>query len=278
MSTIEARSVTRQFGAFTAVDDVDLTVDPGEVVGLIGANGAGKTTLIRMVLGLLQPTSGSIEILGSPPSRQSRHRIGYVPQNMGLYRDLTTVENLQFRAAAFGGAPAAAPFEDRGLIGSLPLGLQRRAAFVAATQHDPAVLILDEPTSGVSSLARSKLWNLIRERAEAGAAVLVSTHYMDEAEQADRLVLMSRGRVAGSGAMAEIIGDLRAVEVTARRWQDAFELLDGSGPPVTLAGRAVRVLGEDADVVRTKLEAAGVVADVRAVAATLDEKMVLLDS
>jgi ABC-2 type transport system ATP-binding protein/ribosome-dependent ATPase len=101
---------------------------------------------------------------------------------------------------------------------------------------------------------------------------------MDEAEQADRLVLMSRGRVAGSGAMAEIIGDLRAVEVTARRWQDAFELLDGSGPPVTLAGRAVRVLGEDADVVRTKLEAAGVVADVRAVAATLDEKMVLLDS
>jgi len=278
MTAINARHVTRRFGSFTAVDDVDLTVAPGEVVGLVGANGAGKTTLIRMILGLLSPTTGTVDVLGRAPSRELRRRIGYVPQNLGLYRDLTTVENLEFRAAAFGGAPATPPFLDDGIIGSLPLGLQRRVAFVAATQHDPDVLVLDEPTSGVSPLARSRLWNLIRERAEAGTAVLVSTHYMDEAEQADRLVLMSRGRVAGTGTITDIIGGLQAVEVTAPRWQEAFDLLDGAGPPVMLAGRAIRVLGADADAVRTALTRADVLAEVRSVPATLDETMVVLDS
>jgi ABC-2 type transport system ATP-binding protein/ribosome-dependent ATPase len=278
MSAIDVRGATKQFGSFTAVADVDLTVDAGEVVGLVGANGAGKTTLIRMILGLLQPTSGNVKVLGRPPSRESRRHIGYVPQNLGLYEDLTTVENLEFRAEAFRGSPAPPPFADDGLIGALPLGLQRRAAFVAATQHDPEVLILDEPTSGVSPLARSRLWNLIRERAEDGAAVLVSTHYMDEAEQADRLVLMSRGKVAGTGTMRDIIGDLQAIEVTASRWQEAFDLLDGAGPPVTLAGRAIRVLGTDAAAVELALAQARLVAEVRAVPATLDETMVLLDS
>lgn len=278
MTAIVARHVTRRFGSFTAVDNADLAVEAGEVVGLVGANGAGKTTIIRMILGLLQPTSGAVEVLGGAPSRQSRRRIGYVPQNLGLYRDLTTVENLEFRAAAFGGSPADAPFAEDGLVGALPLGLQRRAAFVAATQHDPDVLILDEPTSGVSPLSRSKLWILIRERAEAGAAVLVSTHYMDEAEQTDRLVLMSRGRVASSGTITDIIGDLQAVEVTAPHWQQAFSILDRTGPPVTLAGRTIRVLGIDADAVRTALDHAAVPAEIRTVPATLDETMVLLDS
>jgi len=278
MSAIDVRSVTRRFGSFTAVDTVELTVEPGEVVGLVGANGAGKTTLIRMILGLLAPTTGTVAVLGSLPTRELRRRIGYVPQNLGLYRDLTTAENLEFRAAAFGGSPAASPFEDNGLIGDLPLGLQRRAAFVAATQHDPEVLVLDEPTSGVSPLARSKLWNLIREQAETGAAVLVSTHYMDEAEQADRLVLMSRGRVAGTGTMSDIIGDIGAIAVAAPRWQEAFDLLDGSGPPVTLSGRAIRVLGADLAAVELTLAQAGIAAEVRSVPATLDETMVLLDS
>lgn len=278
MSSIDVRGATKRFGSFAAVADVDITVGPGEVVGLVGANGAGKTTLIRMILGLLQPTSGMVQVLGSPPSRESRRRIGYVPQNLGLYRDLTTSENLEFRAAAFGGTAAESPYTEHGVIGALPLGLQRRAAFAAATQHDPDVLILDEPTSGVSPLARSRLWNLIRERAESGVAVLVSTHYMDEAEQADRLVLMARGTVAGTGTMGDIIGDLQAVEVTAPRWQAAFDLLDGTGSPVTLAGRSVRVLGANIAAVELALARAQVVAQVRAVPATLDETMVLLDS
>jgi ABC-2 type transport system ATP-binding protein/ribosome-dependent ATPase len=278
MTAIDVRGVTRTFGSFTAVDNVDLTVAAGEVVGLVGANGAGKTTVIRMILGLLQPTSGSVTVLGEAPSRPLRRRVGYVPQNLGLYRDLTTVENLEFRAAAFEGRTAEPPFEDDSLIDGLPLGLQRRAAFVAATQHEPDVLVLDEPTSGVSPLARSKLWNLTREQAEAGAAVLVSTHYMDEAEQADSLVLMSRGKVAGRGAMTDIIGDLTAVEVTAPRWQDAFDLLDRTGPPVTLSGRTIRVIGAEPEAVRAVLADAEVQADVAVVSATLDETMVLLDS
>ena len=278
MSAIDVRSVTRQFGSFTAVDSVDLTVAQGEVVGLVGANGAGKTTLIRMILGLLAPTAGDVRVLGAPPSRPGRRRVGYVPQNLGLYRDLTAVENLEFRAEAFGSARHPVSFDGDALVGRLPLGLQRRAAFVAATQHDPAVLILDEPTSGVSPLARSHLWNLIRRQAEGGSAVLVSTHYMDEAEQADRLVLMSQGRVAGTGTLADIVGQLTAIEVTAEQWQQAFELLDGAGPPVTLSGRTIRVLGADQAAVETALSQATVRARVRSVPATLDEAMVLLDS
>ncbi len=278
MTAIDVQGVIRRFGSFTAVDDVDLTVAAGEVVGLVGANGAGKTTLIRMILGLLQPTSGLIRVLAGTPSRELRRRVGYVPQNLGLYRDLTVAENLEFWAEAFGGSPAAPPFDNDDLVGDLPLGLQRRVAFAAATQHGPEVLVLDEPTSGVSPLARSRLWNLIRARAEAGVAVLVSTHYMDEAEQADRLVLMSRGRVAGTGTITDIIADLRAVEVTAPRWQEAFDLLDGSGPPVTLAGRSIRVLGADLRAVRSALARAELRAEVREVPATLDETMVLLDS
>ena len=278
MTAIVAEGLTKRFGDFTAVDGVDLAVDHGEVVGLVGANGAGKTTLIRMLLGLLGPSEGSVSVLGAAPGRELRRRIGYVPQNLGLYRDLTTSENLEFRAEAFGGEPGRARFAGRDLVHDLPLGVQRRAAFVAATQHNPDVLILDEPTSGVSPLARSRLWNLIRERAEAGTAVLVSTHYRDEAEQADRLLLLSRGGMAGAGLMSDIIGGREALEVTSERWKPAFELLDGAGPPVTLAGRTIRVLEGDQTRVEQLLESAGIEATIRTVPATLDETMVLLDS
>ncbi|MGA9597233.1 MAG: ATP-binding cassette domain-containing protein [Acidimicrobiia bacterium] len=278
MKPVAARGVTRRFGDFTAVDNVDFEIEPGEVVGLVGANGAGKTTLIRMILGLLEPSAGSIRLFGTVPTRDQRRRIGYVPQNLGLYRDLTAAENLEFRAEVFGSVRTELPAEFDGLVGAMSLGLQRRAAFAAATQHNPELLVLDEPTSGVSPLSRTKLWDMIRQRAEAGAAVLVSTHYMDEAEQADRLVLMSHGKVVAAGLLDDIIGDLSVVAVTADRWDRAFAALDNDDRLITLSGTTVRVLRDSVDDVAAALEAAGVTADMATAPATLDETMVLLDS
>jgi ABC-2 type transport system ATP-binding protein len=277
MNPVSVIGATRRFGSFVAVDGVDLEVAAGEVVGLVGANGAGKTTLIRMILGLLEPTSGRIALFGEPQTRRQRRRVGYVPQNLGLYRDLTAAENLEFRAQAFGAVAATSDFGS-GLVRDLPLGTQRRAAFTAATQHDPELLILDEPTSGVSPLSRTVLWDLIRRRAEAGTAVLVSTHYMDEAEQADRIVLMSRGRVVVQGSVDDIVGGRRVTEVLADEWVRALEVLDSSGRIVTLSGRTIRVLADDPDGVRRALADAGVAARVSTVPATLDETMVVLES
>ena len=279
MTTVQARHVTRTFGSFTAVADADLDVDRGEIVGLLGANGAGKTTLIKMLLGLLTPTAGTVRLFGEPHSREQRRRIGYVPQNLGLYADLTAEENLAFRAAVFE-APPPVRSDDAasGLVGALPLGLQRQTAFRAAQQHHPELLVLDEPTSGVSPLARSRLWDLIHDRAERGAAVLVSTHYMDEAEQTDRLVVMSRGRVVASGTTPDVVAGRQVVEVSTGRWADAFEVLDRPDRHFRLAGRTVRVLGETADVVLAELGRAGIAAAVDAVPATLEEVLIELDA
>lgn len=284
MKIVEARSVTRTFGSFTAVDHMDLDVSPGEIVGLLGANGAGKTTLIKMLLGLLTPTSGSIRLFGEPHSRAQRRRIGYVPQNLGLYADLTADENLEFRAEAFGvdarlgDTDAGEVAARRSLLGDLPLGVQRRIAFDAAIQHDPALLILDEPTSGVSPLARSRLWDLIHERAETGVGILVSTHYMDEAVQADRLVVMSQGRLVASGSNGEVVAGRTTVEVRTERWADAFDVLDRPDRHLRLAGRDVRILGEERNNVAAELAAAGIAAEATTVAATLEEVLIELDS
>jgi len=278
MKSISVSGVSRRFGSFTAVEGVDFEMGPGEVVGLVGANGAGKTTLIRMILGLLEPSEGRIRVFGQKHTRQQRRRIGYVPQSLGLYRDLTAQENLEFRAEAFGAEPAVVGVASAGLIGDMSLGAQRRAAFAAATQHDPELLVLDEPTSGVSPLSRTRLWDLIRLRAEAGTAVLVSTHYMDEAEQADRLVLMSHGRIVAEGSLGSIIGSEAAVAVDADPWDRAFAVLDTGSRLLTLAGTTIRVLGESLELVGATLAEAGIVANLRTVPATLDETMVMLDS
>ncbi|MBP1632112.1 MAG: ABC-type transporter, ATP-binding protein [Acidobacteria bacterium] len=276
MNTVEARSLTRRFGAFVAVDGADLVVRPGEIVGVLGANGAGKTTLMRMVLGLLAPTTGTVRLFGRPPSREVRRRIGYVPQGLGLYRDLTAAENLAFAAAAFCVAPEAVPAgTGAGVLGTLPLGQQRRVAFSAALQHHPELLVLDEPTSGVAPLARARLWDRVREQAAAGVAVLVTTHYMDEARQADRLVLMAAGRVVGEGLEADLVGSARAVVVRTPDWSGAFGALEAAGMAASLAGRDVRLPGADPAEVQRVLAAAGVPAEVASAPATLEEAMVL---
>jgi ABC-2 type transport system ATP-binding protein len=258
----ECVAVSRRFGGFTAVDGVDLAIGPGEVVGLLGANGAGKTTLIRMLLGLLPASAGQVRLFGGPPSRQARRRLGYVPQGLGLYDDLTPAENLAFTAAVFGaGRPAAAgagaaPPETappaavrrygRELVGDLPLGVQRRVAFAAALQHHPDLLILDEPTSGVDPLARARLWETIAAAAEAGAGVLVTTHYLDEAEECGRLVIMADGRVVAEGSAAEITGGRRVCVVEA-------DALEAAALPAALAGRTLRVPGASPAEVRHAL-------------------------
>ena len=268
---------TKRFGQVTAVSDVDLVVGPGEIVGLLGANGAGKTTLIRMLLGLIPASDGAVELFGEPPSRQTRRRLGYVPQGLGLYDDLTAAENLEFTAAIFGaggGNGAALPEEIRPyadeLIGSLPLGAQRRVAFAQALSHQPALLMLDEPTSGVDPLGRARLWETIAEAADAGAGVLVTTHYMEEAQECDRLVIMADGRVVAEGTAAEIVGSRQVVVVEAESWSAAFGALERAGLQVALAGRGLRVPGaEPADVRRALGDLPAVV---RQAPASLEER------
>ncbi len=278
---VGATGVTCRFGSFTAVDDVTLAVGPGEIVGLIGANGAGKTTLIRMLLGLLRPSAGSVELFGATPSRRQRRRLGYVPQGLGLYRDMTVDENLRFSAAAFGASPdELLPADLRAarhrLVSDIGLGLQRRLAFVAALGHAPSLLVLDEPTSGVDPLARARLWDLIHQQVASGTGVLVTTHYMQEADQCDRLVIMAAGRVVAEGTTGAIIGDRRAVVVQSEDWQVTFNTLADRGLAVGLAGRDVRVAGTDSGEVHRVLGSLAEHASITEEPATLDETMVLI--
>lgn len=281
-SALGAQSLTRRFKDNVAVDGVSFEVEFGEVVGLLGANGAGKTTTIRMLVGLLEPSAGVAMLLGAPPSRESQNRLGYVPQGLGLYRDLTVSENLTFTAHAYGIEPPPelgplAGSMDR-LVREISLGLQRQLAFASAVQHAPDVLILDEPTSGMGPLSAARLWDQIRHEAERGAGVLVTTHSMQEARQCDRLVLLADGLVVGLGTEPDIVGGLTAIEITADQWSAAFNTVAGTGTLVTLDGRSVRVIGQSVEVVERTLRNAGIDATLRVLPATIDERMASLAS
>jgi ABC-type multidrug transport system ATPase subunit len=271
---VECTKVTRRFGGLTAVRQVDLAVWPGEIVGLLGANGAGKTTLIRMLLGLIGTSEGGVALFGEPPSRRTRARIGYVPQGLGLYDDLSPAENMEFTAAIFGPSAIGLPDDvrpySRELVGSLPLGVQRRVAFAQALSHRPDLLVLDEPTSGVDPLGRARLWETIGDAADAGAGVLVTTHYMEEAHECGRLVVMADGRVVAEGTAADIVGSRQVVAVEAESWSAAFGALERAGLPVALAGRGLRVPGADPADVRRAL--GGLAASVLQVPASLEER------
>ncbi|MFP3914503.1 MAG: ABC transporter ATP-binding protein [Actinomycetota bacterium] len=243
------QTVERRFGDLLAVDGVTFEVHPGEIVGLLGANGAGKTTLIRMLLGLLVPTRGRVALFGGSPDRAARRRMGYMPQGSGLYDDLTVGENLAFAAGVFGVRPPAPGDLESVMdvvVGRLPLGIRKRVGFVTALAHTPDLLVLDEPTSGVGPLSRAELWDDIHLAAEEGAAVVVTTHYMDEAEQCDRLVVLASGREVAAGTVTEIVGETSTVEVETPDPREAMDLLESQGIPVLPAGHRLRLPGADA--------------------------------
>jgi ABC-2 type transport system ATP-binding protein len=283
-----ARHLTKRFAHATALDDVSLEVRPGEVVGLIGANGAGKTTLLRIMLGLEPADNGEARLFGAAPSNSSRRRIGYVPQGLGLYTTLSVRENVAFLSRVYDvprpRLPEALDAVRSSVVADIGLGRQRQLAFVLALAHSPELLVLDEPTSGVDPLARARLWDVIHEQADAGRAVIVTTHYLQEAEQCTRLALLSQGRMVGSGTVNDLTRGAAAVLVTSDEWQQAFDALDRSGMPIMLSGRGIRVAGsarsgaEAGDGLRERvLEVlGGIRADVRPVPATLEETMVLL--
>jgi ABC-2 type transport system ATP-binding protein len=217
---VEAQGLTKQFDHFTAVDQVSFTVPRGQIFGFLGPNGAGKTTTIRMLLGLLKPTSGTATVLGfdiieSP--EEIRQRIGYMSQKFSLYNDLTVEENLNFYGGTYGVRGARLRERKRyilrmaGLEGrerertkNLSGGWKQRLALGTAIIHEPEMLFLDEPTAGVDPISRRAFWDLLYELAEGGTTVMVTTHYMDEAEHCQSLAFIQRGRLAAMGSPQEI--------------------------------------------------------------------------
>lgn len=208
---IEVDALTRRFGDFTAVSEVSFTIEAGEIFGFLGPNGAGKTTTIKMLTGLLAPTTGRAKVAGHPiggRNRALRQTIGYMSQKFSLYEDLRVDENVELFAGLYGVtgdrfaerrgwvlSMAGLEGRERRLTRDLPLGWKQRLALGCAVIHEPPVLFLDEPTSGVDPMARRRFWDLIDELAESGTTILVSTHYMEEAEYCHRLALMNRGRL-----------------------------------------------------------------------------------
>lgn len=217
---VEVSNLSRNFGSFTAVDHINFQVRRGEVFGLLGPNGAGKTTTFRMLCGLLPATGGSLRIAGIDLRKMraaARQRIGYVAQKFSLYRQLSVTDNLEFFASAYGlrGTDkrvriqsALQRFELAQLAGlpsgKLPGGYQRRLAIAAALLHQPDILFLDEPTSGADPLARREFWRRITTLAQQGVTVIVTNHFMEEAEYCDRIVIMDSGQVLAEGTPAEI--------------------------------------------------------------------------
>lgn len=205
---ISVQNLTRRFGDFVAVDHINFEIQPGEVVGYLGPNGSGKTTTIRMLLGLLKPSEGKATVLGYDAFHQSdqvRIRAGYMSQKFALYDDLTTLENLTFYGGVYGIRDRARLRRTLDLVGlqghddtltrSLSAGWRQRLALAIALVHEPGLLFLDEPTSGVDPTARRAFWDLIYELAGEGVTILVTTHYMDEAEYCERVGVMRDGRL-----------------------------------------------------------------------------------
>jgi len=285
---IRARGLTKRFGQLVAVNHVDLSVPRSHVYGFLGPNGSGKTTTIRMLCGLLTPTEGDVEVLGLRIPEQAeelRRRIGYMTQKFSLFEDLTVRENLEFLAAVQDIPRTEAArridelveqyhFADRQkqLAGTMSGGQKQRLALAGAVIQKPELLFLDEPTSAVDPESRRDFWEKLFDLADAGTTILVSTHYMDEAERCHRIAILDRGVLVADGTPDELTQALagRTLEVMARQPRRAQQVLMGVPGVLSVAqiGNALRVLndadGDAAGRVRKALADAGLEAEVAA--------------
>ncbi len=219
-ASVVVDGLVKRFGDFTAVDHISFAARRGEILGFLGPNGAGKSTTIRILCGLLKPTAGQVSVAGCDVARQAeevRRQIGYMSQKFSLYNDLRVIENLRFFAAMYQVPIATLPGRiawalemsglrgrEGALTGTLPTGWKQRLALGCAVLHRPMILFLDEPTSGVDPISRRRFWDLIHEMASEGVTVFVTTHYMEEAEYCNRLLLIYRGRIVAQGTPAEL--------------------------------------------------------------------------
>ena len=237
-TAVEAVALTKRFGSFTATDQVDFTVKRGEIFGLLGPNGAGKSTTFRMMCGLLTPTSGTARVMGLDlklSASQARQRLGYMAQKFSLYSNLTVKQNLNFFSGAYGlqgdrqkNAVAEMvevfklhPFLDT-TPDTLPLGFKQRLALACAVMHEPVILFLDEPTSGVDPVTRREFWTHINGVVEKGVTVLVTTHFMDEAEYCDRIALVFRGKIIAAGTPDQLKEQITTPQNPDPSMEDAF--------------------------------------------------------
>jgi ABC-2 type transport system ATP-binding protein len=272
---VEAVELTKKFGDFTAVDRVSFTIDRGTIFGFLGPNGAGKTTTIRMLLGLLRPTSGAATVLGFDIVKQTdeiKRRIGYMSQRFSLYDDLTVDENLNFYGRTYGvrgkhlRARKAFVLEMAGLVGrereltrNLSGGWKQRLALGTAIIHEPEMLFLDEPTAGVDPISRRAFWDLLYDLAEEGTTIMVTTHYMDEAEHCQGLAFIQHGRIVAYGSplgiketemrgqVLEIDCDRPELAIPALREMGAFE-------EVALYGAQIHAVAADVEALKPQIE------------------------
>jgi len=265
---LQADHLTKRFGDFVAVDDVCFDVKEGEVFGLLGSNGAGKSTVIRLFCGLLAPTSGDGRVLGIDIAKDPegvRRRIGYMTQRFSLYDELTVRQNLNFFAGVYGlRGPAKAErlawairMADLGgkedlATRSLPGGWKQRLALACALLHRPRLVFLDEPTGGVDPISRRRFWGLIDTLAADGVTIIVTTHYLDEAERCDRIALLDQGRLVALGSVAElkdVFAGRAVLEVICPRFLEAQERLEKEDwvREVSLFGDRLHVVVDDAE-------------------------------